>query len=96
MAAAYVLAGELAKSRGHHEVACPRYEDLLRPFMEKKQDAARTFASAFAPKTKLGLFVRNEVMKMLRVPGLAKLTIGRGIMDSLTLPDYFSQDQNQS
>ena len=46
-----------------------RYEGLLRPFMEKKQEAARTFASSFAPKTRFGLFVRNQVMKTLRIPG---------------------------
>ncbi|MGB9206040.1 MAG: FAD-dependent monooxygenase, partial [Terriglobales bacterium] len=96
MTAAYVLAGELAKSKGDHEAAFRCYEGLLRPFMEKKQEAARTFASAFAPKTKFGLFVRNQVMKALRIPGLAKLTIGQGITDRLTLPDYFSQGQNQS
>ena len=96
MTAAYVLAGELGKSEGNHEAAFRRYECLLRPFMEKKQEAARTFASAFAPKTRFGLFVRNQVMKALRIPGLAKLTIGQGITDRLTLPDYFSQGQNRS
>ncbi len=96
MTAAYVLAGELAKSRGRYEVAFRRYESLLRPFMEEKQAAARTFASAFAPKTRFGLYVRNQVMKVLRIPGLAKLTFGQGITDRLTLPDYFSQGQNQS
>jgi hypothetical protein len=64
--------------------------------MEKKQEAARTFASSFAPKTRFGLFVRNQVIKTLRIPGLAKLAFGRGITDRLTLPDYFSQGQNQS
>ena len=96
MIAAYVLAGELVKSKGDYEVAFRRYECLLRPFMEKKQEAARTFASSFAPKTRFGLFVRNQVMKALRIPGLAKLTIGRGITDRLTLPDNFSQSQNRS
>ena len=79
MTAAYVLAGELAKSKGDHEIAFRRYECLLRPFMVKKQEAARTFAGSFAPKTRFGLFVRNQVMKALRIPGLAKLTVGQGI-----------------
>ena len=96
MTAAYVLAGELAKSKGDYEAAFRRYEGSLRPFMEKKQEAARTFASSFAPKTRFGLFVRNQVTKALRIPELAKLTIGRGITDRVTLPDYFSQGQNQS
>ena len=95
MTAAYVLAGELAKSRGDYEAAFRRYEWLLRPFLEKKQEAARTFASSFAPKSRFGLFVRNQVMKALRIPGLAKLTIGRGITDRLALPDYFFQGRNQ-
>ena len=72
MTAAYVLAGELAKSKGDYEAAFRRYEGSLRPFMEKKQEAARTFASSFAPKTRFGLFVRNQVMKALRIPELCE------------------------
>lgn len=90
MLSAYVLAGELAKARGDYAQAFARYENLLRPFILKKQAAARLFASSFAPKTRFGLFVRNQVIRVLRIPGLATLTIGRDISDTMKLPDYCS------
>ena len=48
MTSAYVLAGELGKSNGPCDVAFQHYETLLRPFILRKQEAARTFASSFA------------------------------------------------
>ncbi len=90
MVAAYVLAGELAKSGGDYEAAFQRYERILRPFMDEKQEAAKSYASSFAPKTQFGLFARNQVLKALGIPGIAKLTIGRSITDRLMLPSYFN------
>ena len=86
MMGAYVLAGELTKAR--HEIAFASYEKLLRGFVEKKQLGAERFASAFAPKTRLGLFFRNQVIRATAIPGLARLTFGRDIVDTLQLPDY--------
>ena len=84
MMGAYVLAGELAKAEGQHEIAFPSYEKLLRGFVEKKQQGAERFASAFAPKTRLGLFFRNQVIRAAAIPGLARLTFGRSILDSFS------------
>jgi 2-polyprenyl-6-methoxyphenol hydroxylase-like FAD-dependent oxidoreductase len=86
MMGAYVLAGELAKAQ--HEVAFANYEKLLRSFVEKKQRGAERFASAFAPKTQLGLFFRNQVIRAAAIPGFARFTFGRDIIDTLQLPDY--------
>jgi len=86
MMGAYVLAGELAKAQ--HEIAFARYERFLRGFVEKKQRGAARFAAAFAPKTQLGLFFRNQVIRATAIPGLARLTFGRDIVDTLQLPDY--------
>jgi 2-polyprenyl-6-methoxyphenol hydroxylase-like FAD-dependent oxidoreductase len=86
MMGAYVLAGELTKAR--HEIAFASYEKLLRGFVEKKQLGGERFASAFAPKTRLGLFFRNQVIRATAIPGLARLTFGRDIVDTLQLPDY--------
>src|SRR5215471_4882052 len=86
MMGAYVLAGELAKAQ--HEIAFASYEKLLRGFIEMKQQGAERFASAFAPKTRLGLFFRNQVIRATAIPGLARLTFGRDIVDTLQLPDY--------
>jgi 2-polyprenyl-6-methoxyphenol hydroxylase-like FAD-dependent oxidoreductase len=86
MMGAYVLAGELAKAQ--HEIAFARYERFLRGFVEKKQRGAARFAAAFAPKTQLGLFFRNQMIRATAIPGLARLTFGRDIVDTLQLPDY--------
>ena len=43
----YVLAGELSKVRGDYTQAFAQYENLLRPFILKKQAAAKAFASSF-------------------------------------------------
>lgn len=52
---AIVLAGELSCAMGDHRVAFRRYEERLRPFIESKQKAARSFAHSFAPRSGLGL-----------------------------------------
>lgn len=88
MTAAYVLAGELAKAAGRHQEAFGRYEALLRGYIAAKQQGAERFGAAFAPKTEWGLFLRNQVTKALAIPGLARLTFGRDIADSLRLPSY--------
>ena len=88
MTGAYVLAGELAKADGRHDEAFANYEKILRDFIGRKQQGAERFASAFAPKTRLGLQFRNWVVKAAAIPGVARLTFGRDIVDSLRLPDY--------
>jgi 2-polyprenyl-6-methoxyphenol hydroxylase-like FAD-dependent oxidoreductase len=85
---AYILAGELGKAAGRHDIAFASYEKLLRNFVEKKQRGARSFASALAPKTQLGLFFRNQVVRSAAIPGVARFTFGRDIIDTLRLPDY--------
>jgi 2-polyprenyl-6-methoxyphenol hydroxylase-like FAD-dependent oxidoreductase len=88
MTAAYVLAGELAKAKGDHDQAFGKYEEILRSFIGAKQRAAERFAAAFAPKTQWGLLFRNQVIRTMRIPGVARLTFGRDITDTLALPDY--------
>jgi 2-polyprenyl-6-methoxyphenol hydroxylase-like FAD-dependent oxidoreductase len=88
MTGAYILAGELAKAAGRHDIAFANYEKFLRGFVEKKQRGAERFASAFAPKTWLGLFFRNQVIRAAAIPGFARFTFGRDIIDTLQLPDY--------
>jgi 2-polyprenyl-6-methoxyphenol hydroxylase-like FAD-dependent oxidoreductase len=87
MTGAYVLAGELAKSSGYAE-AFANYEKVLRSFIEGKQRGAERFAGAFAPKTRWGLFLRNQVIRAARIPGVARLSFGRDIIDRMPLPEY--------
>jgi 2-polyprenyl-6-methoxyphenol hydroxylase-like FAD-dependent oxidoreductase len=86
--AAYVMAGELVKAAGRYAEAFHNYETLLRGYMVAKQRGAERFSSAFAPRTRLGLFLRNQVIKACAIPGLSSLAFGRDIIDKLALPDY--------
>src|SRR5215471_16941525 len=86
--AAYVMAGEFIKASGRHEEAFRNYEALLRDYIGLKQKGAERFSSAFAPRTRWGLFMRNQVIKASTIPGLARLALGRDIVDKLPLPDY--------
>jgi len=88
MTAAYVLAGELARAGGRHDEAFRRYQRILADVIAGKQRGAERFASAFAPRTRWGLFFRNQVVNLLAIPGLARLAVGRDLVDSLVLPEY--------
>ncbi|MFY9602910.1 MAG: FAD-binding domain [Pseudolabrys sp.] len=88
MISAYVLAGELANAGGRHEQAFDKYEAFLRAYINTKQRGAERFAAVFAPKTRWGLWFRDQVIKTFAIPGLARLAVGRDIIDTLQLPDY--------
>ncbi len=88
MISAYLLAGELAAAQGRFQEAFGRYEMLLRGYIAAKQRGAERFASVFAPKTSAGLSFRNLVIRAFAIPGLARLTVGRDIADTLQLPNY--------
>jgi 2-polyprenyl-6-methoxyphenol hydroxylase-like FAD-dependent oxidoreductase len=88
MISAYVLAGELAGAGGRHEEAFANYEARLRSYVGGKQQGAQRFASAFAPRTAGGLWFRNQVIRAFAIPGLARLAVGRDIVDALRLPEY--------
>ena len=88
MTAAYILAGELSNANGSHEDAFPRYEAALRSYIEAKQAGAHRFAGALAPKTRWGLWFRNQVMNAFAIPGIARLAAGQEITDTLRLPEY--------
>jgi 2-polyprenyl-6-methoxyphenol hydroxylase-like FAD-dependent oxidoreductase len=84
----YVLAGELHACRGDFAAAFARYEQRLMPFLRKKQRSAERFASSFAPKTSFGIAFRDVITRLLRVPLVADLAIGRDLRDDIALPHY--------
>ncbi len=88
MISAYVLAGELAANDAQPAAAFQRYEQRMRGFIAEKQKAAEGFARSFAPKTRLGLFIRDQVTKAFAIPGVAKLAMGPSLFDRLELPNY--------
>jgi 2-polyprenyl-6-methoxyphenol hydroxylase-like FAD-dependent oxidoreductase len=88
MTAAYILAGELHRADGRYHDAFARYQQVFQPFVSKKQRAARRFAGAFAPKSKMSLLLRNRLFGLLSIGWIAKLIAGREFSDRITLPDY--------
>jgi 2-polyprenyl-6-methoxyphenol hydroxylase-like FAD-dependent oxidoreductase len=88
MAEAYVLAGELRNCRGDYAAAFARYQERLKPFLNRKQEAAAKFASSFAPQSAVGVVFRNLVTRLLRIPLVADFFIGRDLLDDIELPEY--------
>lgn len=88
MAEAYVLAGELSRAGQDYQAAYRRYEQLLRPFVEAKQKSVRYFASAFVPKTRVGVWLRNQVTKLMAFPTLFHYFFVRQLRDDFDLPNY--------
>lgn len=88
MTEAYVLAGELARAEGDYRTAFANYESQLRPFVEGKQHAAENFASTFVPKTQLGIWLRNQATKLMTLPSVANLMLGRSLRDDFALPNF--------
>jgi 2-polyprenyl-6-methoxyphenol hydroxylase-like FAD-dependent oxidoreductase len=88
MIEAYVLAGELLRAQGNYREAFHKYEHFLRAFVESKQRSARRFAVAFAPRTSIGLWLRNQATRLLRVPGLAERLLREQFNDEIEFPAY--------
>jgi 2-polyprenyl-6-methoxyphenol hydroxylase-like FAD-dependent oxidoreductase len=87
MAGAYILAGELTVASDPLQ-ALLAYERRLRSFIERKQRAALRLGSWFAPRSSLGLYVRNQVTRLAGWPGLSRLIVAPLLHDALSLPAY--------
>lgn len=88
MVGAYVLAGEHHRAKGNCTEAFERYQALLRPFVSLKQKAALRFAGFFAPKSTFALFLRNQILRLMAIPWVADLAVGRDIADKIQVPNY--------
>ncbi|HEY3897817.1 MAG TPA: FAD-binding domain [Chthoniobacter sp.] len=88
MAEAYALAGELRRHGNDYVAAFASYEQRMMPFLRQKQDAAAKFASAFIPKSILGLSFRNIVISLLDFRWIADSVVGHMVRDDVALPDY--------
>ncbi len=88
MVAAYILAGELHRAGGDYAQAFARYQELFAPFVQGKQKAALRLAGFFAPKSKISLFIRNQIMNLLRIRWIADRAITSDLIDKLALPEY--------
>jgi 2-polyprenyl-6-methoxyphenol hydroxylase-like FAD-dependent oxidoreductase len=81
------LAGELFRAKDDHREAFWRYEDRLRPFIQSKQKSARNFARSFAPRSALGVWIRNQATKLMTIPQAANLLVLGELRDIFELPD---------
>lgn len=90
MVEAYTLAVELARCADHTQ-AFAAYEQRLSRLVRSKQDAALGLGAAFAPASRLQLLVRNTAMKLVGLPGLADLIMGRSFHDAVDLPPFTAE-----
>ena len=85
MAGAHVLAHELAAAEGHHTTAFAAYQRRFKPFVDEKQQAAVRFARWFAPRTRLGVWLRDRATNLLRLPVVGNLIAARSFGDRFEL-----------
>ena len=85
MAGAYLLAHALAKADSYQS-AFAEYERRFKPFLTEKQKAAEGFARFFAPRTRLGLTLRNLMTNAMNLPVLGPYLLGRSLADHFELP----------
>lgn len=88
MAGAYVLAGELRRAGGDLPQALRRYEALMRPEIERKQQMARRFAASFVPASRLGIFVRDTFVRLMFLPLVSRFFISQFLDDGIRLEAY--------
>jgi 2-polyprenyl-6-methoxyphenol hydroxylase-like FAD-dependent oxidoreductase len=71
---AYVLAGELAAAEGDHVTAFARYEAEMRDYVTQCQRFAKGGVGTMLPKSRAGLWLRNQSIRMLPfIPFRSKL-----------------------
>jgi 2-polyprenyl-6-methoxyphenol hydroxylase-like FAD-dependent oxidoreductase len=86
MAGAYVLAQSLVAAQGDHALAFREYERCFKPFINRKQASAAKFGWWFAPQTRLGVWLRNELTKLTHLPFVAALASRSTLVDDFELP----------
>ncbi|MCY0920782.1 FAD-dependent monooxygenase [Streptomyces sp. H27-G5] len=84
--AAYVLASELGRTPEDHRAAFARYESLVRPYAEACQRGGDRTGPFLAPATRLGLRVRNTLLRRPRC--LAWMLEQGQKVSTLALPEY--------
>lgn len=88
MTGAYILAGELKEAKGDYKKAFERYETIFKPFMNKKQQAAQSFAKSFVPKSNSGIWLRNMAFKLMSLSVFSKILMNQFKDRELKLKAY--------
>src|SRR5699024_11736175 len=88
MVEAYVLATQLRDFNGDHSQAFIAYQHQVDSVIRTKQDAARSLGTAFPPRTRRKLFLRNTALRLMKLPFVADLVMGRSLRDPIELPKW--------
>lgn len=88
MVGAYILAGELKLAKGNYITAFNEYEKLLKPFMDKKQKSAQSFAKSLVPKSNFGIWLRNQTFKLMSIPIFTNILFSQFKDKGLNLKKY--------
>ena len=88
MAGAYLLAAELEAADGDYTVAFQRYQSRFKPFIDEKQKGALRSAGWFAPRTRLGVRLRNQVTRFMNAPLISTWMVKRLFADHFDLSPY--------
>jgi 2-polyprenyl-6-methoxyphenol hydroxylase-like FAD-dependent oxidoreductase len=95
MAGAFIVAAELERAGDAYGCAFAEYERRFRPFIQRKQQLALGFAASFAPRTSIGLFVRDQVIRLTAIPVIGDFLMRRFLGEEFVLPDYPSASSGQ-
>lgn len=96
LSGAYVLAGELMRAQGDHEVAFASYERVLRPYVQQKQ-ANPSHAAGFVPKSRFQVRRNHALLRLAALPVVSKLLVralyGGLLKETFELPRYDGQGE---
>ncbi|MEV6774010.1 FAD-dependent monooxygenase [Nocardia sp. NPDC051030] len=89
MVGAYVLAGELARSRDDYSTAYARYQEVLRPYVTECQKLPPGGVNGFLPAGRAAIAIRNlSVRAMTSAPLRALMAKTLQKADTISLTDY--------
>ncbi|WEG10467.1 FAD-binding domain [Microbacterium horticulturae] len=88
MVEAYMLAVELVHNAGDHTAAFEAAQRGLMPMVVAKQNGARGLGTAFAPRTRGKLRLRNTLFRLMGMRPVADLVMGRSLRDPIEVPAW--------
>ena len=88
MVAAYILAGELKESTGDYKIAFRQYENIFKPFIDKKQKLAKLFAVSYIPKNNFGIWMRNTLTGIIFSSLVSKWFVSKFMRDRINIKEY--------
>jgi 2-polyprenyl-6-methoxyphenol hydroxylase-like FAD-dependent oxidoreductase len=73
MYGAYILANALHEAEGDYRQAFPRYQEKMRPLIEKEQAKARRLTSSFIPNNRFEVWMTALILRAAFLPGFRSI-----------------------